>query len=354
MSALTAAVIGLRMGGGHANIYNNLSEYKLAGLCDIDEAVAQEASAKYGGVPYYADYKKMLDEIKPDVVCVATPNTLHCEMTLEAAARDSTKGIYCEKPIAVNMREARAMRDACEAKNIPLCIGHQRRMSAPYITMRDAIVNGLIGEVYLIRGICAGDFLSDGTHTVDSLMYLNGDHPAEWVLGQIYRGPFASEEEQKENRYAYNGKRFGHNTERGAISNIMFSNGVRAETVTGDQMLMKGRWYQDIEVFGSKGRLWRNNDQSEPPVMINTTGEWVNLPFSVEDEKNYGLKAAHGLFAKTVCSGAKHPMDMETAMKGFDIVMGVYESARLNARVGFPLAQEEFPLDLMLKERGEF
>jgi predicted dehydrogenase len=295
----------------------------------------------------------MLDEVKPDIVNISTPNELHCIMTIEAAKRGA-KGIYCEKPIAVNYGDARAMSDACAAKGIPLCIGHQRRMSAPYVTMRDAIVNGAIGEVYLMRGICAGDFLSDGTHTVDSLMFLNGDSEAEWVLGQIYRGPFASEEEQKANKYAYNGRRFGHSTERGAISSIMFKNGVRAETITGDQMLMKNRWYQDIEIFGSKGRLWRNNDQSDPPVMINTTGEWVGLPFTTEDDNNYGLVCAHRLFAETVGSGASHPMSMEIAMRGFEIVMGVYESARLNARIQFPLAQDAFPLDLMLNERGEF
>jgi len=340
------------MGGGHASVYAKLPEYKLAAVCDIDEKLAQETSAKYNNIPYYTNYTEMLDKINPDVVCVATPNMLHCEMTVQAVERGA-KGVYCEKPIAVNMRDAKIMRDAAAKKGVPLVIGHQRRMSAPYMTMKKAVDDGLIGDVYLMRGICAGDFLSDGTHTIDSLTYLNGDCGVKWVLGQIYRGAFASEEEQKANKYAYNGKRFGHNTERGAISSFQLSNGVRCETVTGDQMLMPGRWYQDIEIFGSKGRLWRNNDQSAPPVMINTAGEWVEQPL-IEDDVNYGLPAAHRLFADTVLNGAKHPMSMENAMKGFEVVMAVYESARLNARIELPLMQEEFPLDLIIKERGEF
>ena len=357
---LNAAVVGLRMGAGHVSAYCKLPEYNLAAVCDINQDLAKKISAESGGAPYYTNYIEMLEKTKPDVVCVATPNTLHCEMTVQAIERGA-KGVYCEKPVAVNMREAKLMRAAAAKKNIPLVIGHQRRVSAPYITMRKAVTNGLIGEVYLIRGICAGDFLSDGTHTIDSMLYLNGDCGVEWALGQIYRGPKASAEEQAANRYAYTGNRFGHNTERGAISSFGLSNGVRCETISGDQLLMPGRWYQDIEIFGSAGRLWRNNDQSEPALRINsanTGGEWAELPVSGGLEGDpYGLLNAHKLFAETVSCGANnppHPMSIENAMPGFETVMAIYESARLNARIQFPLKQEEFPLDLIIKERGEF
>ena len=352
---LTAAVVGLNMGRGHISAYHKLPEYKLAAVCDINEELAKKVSSEYDHVSYYTDYIEMLEKVKPDVVCVATPNNLHCEMTIQAIDHGA-KGVYCEKPIAVNMREAKMMQNAAMKKNIPLVIGHQRRVSEPYITMRNAIKDGLIGEVYLMRGICAGDFLSDGTHTIDSLLYLNGDCDVQWVLGQIYRGPFASEEEQKANRYAYVGKRFGHNVERGAISSFQLSNGVRCETISGDQLLMPGRWYQDIEIFGSSGRLWRNNDQSNPPVRINTKGEWVELPLIDKIDGDSGLIHGHRLFADTVLNGngTNHPMSMENAMRGFEVVMAIYESARLNARIEPPLLQEEFPLDLMMKERGEF
>jgi predicted dehydrogenase len=353
MSALRVAVVGLRMGYGHASVYANLPEYKLAALCDIDEEWAKEKSAEFGGIPYYTSYVEMLDKEKPDIVNISTPNNLHCEMTLQAAER-GVKGIYCEKPIAMNMKEARAMQDACKAKGIPLVVGHQRRLSEPYTTMRKAIDDGLIGDVYLMRGICAGDFLSDGTHTVDSLMYLNGDSPVEWVLGQIYRGPHASEEEQQKNKFAYVGKRFGHNVERGAMSSFQLANGVRCETISGDQMLMPGRWYQDIEVFGSKGRIWRNNDGCEPPVRINTCGEWKELPLISNWDGDSGLIHAHKMFADTVRTGAAHGLSMDVAMIGFEIVMSVYESARLNARIIPPLTQGSFPLDLMLQTRGDF
>lgn len=356
MKELTAVVVGLNMGKGHASAYAKLPEYNLAAVCDLNEELAKKAAADFGNINYYTNYTEMLEKVNPDVVCVATPTKLHCEMTVQAIERGA-KGVYCEKPIAINMREAKIMQAAAEKKGVALAIGHQRRVSSPYMTMKKAIKDGLIGEVYLMRGICAGDFLSDGTHTIDSLMYLNDDCAVQWVLGQIYMGAFATEEEQKANKYAYVGKRFGHNVERGAISSFQLENGVRCETLSGSHMLMPGRWYQDIEVFGSAGRLWRNNDQSNPPVKINTAksnGEWVELPLIDSTETDYGLGNAHRLFADMVQNGAKHPMSMANAMKGFEIVMAIYESARLNARIELPLLQDEFPLDLMINERGVF
>ncbi|MCL2741658.1 MAG: Gfo/Idh/MocA family oxidoreductase [Oscillospiraceae bacterium] len=352
MDKLRAAVVGLRMGWGHVDSYVNLPEFELAAVCDLDAGLAADVSAKSGGVPTYTDYKRMLEEVRPDVVAVATPNNLHCEMTV-LAAEMGAKGIYCEKPMAVCMREARKMRDACAAKGAKLVIGHQRRVSKPYMTMKKAIDDGMVGDVYLVRGLCSGDFLSDGTHTVDSLMYLNDDSDVEWVLGQVYRGPLATEEERAKSPYAYIGRRYGHNTERGAISSFQLANGVRCETVTGDQMKMPERWYQDIEVFGSAGRLWRNNDQSDPPVKVNVNGKWEALPLIEGERDDHGLYRAHMLHAESIHSGADHPMSVDRALKGFEVTMSIYESARLNARIVPPLRQDEFPLDLMMAEKGQ-
>jgi hypothetical protein len=66
------------------------------------------------------------------------------------------------------------------------------------------------------------------------------------------------------------------------------------------------------------------------------------------------LETAHKLFADTILNGTENPMALETAMSGFEVVMSIYESARLNARIELPLAQDEFPLDLMIQDRGDF
>jgi len=353
MEKLTVAVVGLNMGLGHVNSYANLPEYELAAICDINLELAKDISDKYNNVPYYNNYTDMLRIIKPDVVCVATPTALHCEMTLEAIGA-GVKGVYCEKPIAINMREARAMDAASNKSGTQIVVGHQRRVSAPYRTMKKVIADGMIGDIYLARGMCAGDILSDVTHTIDSLLYFNNDCDIEWLLGQIYRGKKASREEYEKDKYTYIGTRFGHNIEKGAMACFQLSNGVRCEIFSGRQMLMPGRVYQDIEVFGSAGRIWRNNDSANPQLQINTKGFWEEYPvYHANYDNDSGVNNAHKLFAQTILEGKPHPLCIANAMRGFEAVMAIFESARTTAIIEMPLRQDEYPLDVLLRERGD-
>ena len=343
---LRAAVVGLRMGAYHAEAYATLPEYELAALCDLSQPLLEQVAAGTGCCALYEDYDRMLKEARPDVVCVTTPNNLHETMTLKAVAA-GVRGVYCEKPIAMGLGAARRMGQACGNAGIPLVIGHQRRVSAPYRKMREIIASGELGDVTLMRGSCPGDMLSDGTHTMDSLLFLNGGCAVSWVLAQVYRGRKATAEELAVNPWLYCGTRYGHNVEEGAIATVQFANGVRAEIMTGT-MWQPSLGYQNMDVFGSKGRLLRAGDGADPAVAINTGGRWLAVP--VADDDDGGLKEAHRLFARTVLDGAAHPMGISEALPGFEAVMAVYESARLNGRVELPLGQEDFPLDLMLRE----
>lgn len=335
------------MGAHHAAAYAALSEFELAALCDLSWPLLRQAESDTGCTALYDDYGRMLSEVRPDVVCIATPNSLHEPMVLQAVTA-GVRGIYCEKPISMNLGAARRMARFCADGGIPLVIGHQRRVSSPYRRMRQVIASGEIGEVTLMRGSCPGDFLSDGTHTVDSLLYLNGDCPIRWALAQIYRGRKATAEQLAANPWLYCGTRYGHNVEEGAIATFAFENGVRAEVQTGT-MWQPALGYQNIEVFGTRGRLLRAGDGADPAVQINTDGRWRAVP--PDGPEDDGLIEAHRLFAETVLRGREHPMGIDTAMQGFEAVMAVYESARRNERIDFPVGQEEFPLDLMLAEK---
>ena len=55
-------------------------------------------------------------------------------------------------------------------------------------------------------------------------------------------------------------------------------------------------------------------------------------------------------FAKTIRQGAPHPLCGESALRGLEVLMALYESARTNARIELPLRQEALPLELMIEE----
>jgi len=351
---LRGVVVGCRMGRGHARAMTAVEDYELVAVCDLIEKAAR-AAAEGTAAAVYTDYATMLAETKPDVVAVATPNDLHADFTAQAVEAGA-RGVYCEKPMATCMAEARGMVDVCREKGVALAVNHQRRTSVPYVTMRRLIEDGAIGDLYLIRGACAGDILSDGTHTVDSLLHLAGDAEVKWVLGQVFRDPPDPAEPKGSGYHASGGWRFGHPIESGGMTTFEFATGVRAEMLTGAARF-PNRPYQDIEAFGTKGRLWRSGDAAEPALLIcdEQAGGWREAPLDgtpAEQDKSGVMARSFAAFARMIREGAYHPLCAENALRGFEVVMASYESARLRKRIELPLEQDEFPLQLMV-DAGE-
>lgn len=344
---LRAVVVGCNMGRNQAAALAASPEYELAAVCDLNGETASQVSAKSGNPAVYTDYEKMLDEVRPEAVVIATPNITHAPFA-QMAAEAGARGIYCEKPMATNLGDARRMVQLCGERGVTLVVGHQRRMSAVYGKLRELVDGGAIGDLRLIRGSCAGDLLSDGSHTVDSMLYLIHDRPVRWAFGQICRKPGVSPEIAAAQRYAFTGRRYGHAVESGAIAHFEFEGGIRGELLTGD-MQLPGGGYQDIEIIGSTGRLWRRGDRSDPPLLISDSaaGGWRAVP--VEEESNAAVFAGvFGAMADSILSGSPHPMDGAIALRGLEMLIAVFESARLRSVIEFPLTQEAFPLELMI------
>ncbi len=345
---LRGVVVGCRMGAAHAGAMARRPEYELVAVCDRDEATARKAADRTGGPRVYTDYTRMLAETRPDVVAIATPNDSHAALT-EQAAEAGARGVYCEKPMATCLREARRMVEACRARGTALAVNHQRRVSAAYVTMRRLIAERAIGDLYLLRGTCAGDVLSDGTHTVDLLLHLAGDPEVTWVLGQVYRERPDPAAPRGMGYDASGGWRYGHPIENGALASLQLASGVRAEVLTGG-MWFPGRRYQDIEAFGTEGRLWRAGDQADPPLLMQDrqAGGW--RPVALDPVADGDMGEAYRLFARTVETGEPHPLGADNALRGFEVVMAIYESARLRARLDLPLQQDRYPLEVMIEE----
>ncbi len=347
---LKTVVVGCRRGRSHAVPIAALDSFELVGLCDLDRDAAESLAAETCSPPVFTDYDEMLSKTDPDVVAVSVPTALHSEYVLKALDR-GVKGIVCEKPVARNLDEARKMVQASGDRGVPLIFQHQRRLSDPFLTMRRLIANGAIGELQLIRTSCAGQVTTDGTHSVDLIFHLAGDPAPEWVFGQIHRLPPGPDEPRAQGGKASGGYRYGHPIEDGAMALIEFESGVRAELLCGDVRL-PGRGYQDIEVFGTGGRLWRASDRAEIPLQIqDASGGWREVPLDEAPfESTDPDTRSYELLADTVTFGAVHPLNSRTALREFEVVMGVYESARLNSRIEFPIKQGRFPLEMMIED----
>ena len=117
---MRVAIIGLGViGKVHYTVISE-SEQSLVAVCDIDESKMEGyACARF------TDYRKMLDEVKPDVVHVCTPHYLHAEMVVYALERNIS--VLCEKPLCINNEQMEMILQAEKKSNAILGVCHQNR-----------------------------------------------------------------------------------------------------------------------------------------------------------------------------------------------------------------------------------
>jgi predicted dehydrogenase len=343
------AVVGCHgIGKTHAAAVAAAERVELCALCDVVEEEAKALSAETGGTPVYADLTKMLTEESPDIVTLSVPTSVHAALAVQAADA-GVRGIYCEKPMASSLGEARKMLDAADRNGAVLLVNHQRRMRNDVGFMRRLADEGAVGEVQEVRASCAGDVLTDGTHAIDSLRFLTDDRPADWLIAQINHAPIVEGRPLGKGVVNVGGHRYRHGVpiESGAIASWQIADGPRAQLLTGDCRLDKP--YQYYEVIGSEGRIFRPADKGDHTLFMNgpRTGgrtEPVEVPADGDE-----ISRSYNKLVDSLETGAPHPLDGHLGFAALEIIMAVYESARLGATVSFPLAQKDYPMALMVE-----
>ena len=139
-------------GHGIDTMWLQLPETTIAAVADADPAGLAGAQKKLGGIPGFADYRKMLAETKPDIVAVG-PRFVdeHHDMIL-AAVEAGARGIYVEKPFCRTPAEADAIVAACEKRNVKLAIAHRNRYHPALATVAALVKDGAIGRLLELRG----------------------------------------------------------------------------------------------------------------------------------------------------------------------------------------------------------
>ncbi|HNR06365.1 MAG TPA: Gfo/Idh/MocA family oxidoreductase [Saprospiraceae bacterium] len=151
------AVIGFNSRGkDHISNFMKLANVEVAGLCDVDKKVLQSTAAdfekKYGKKPKIAqDMRTLFDDKDIDAVSIATPNHWHALATVWAC--QAGKDVYVEKPASHDFNEGRIMIRAAEKYQRIVQNGIQLRSSAAIQEAIQHLRNGLIGNVYMARGV---------------------------------------------------------------------------------------------------------------------------------------------------------------------------------------------------------
>jgi predicted dehydrogenase len=152
------AIVGLRgRGQDHMNGFSVIPGVQIVALCDVDENVLAERASqleKKTGRPLkrVRDMRELFDDKTIDAVSFATPNHWHALGGIWAM--EAGKHTYIEKPCSHNLWEGRQLVKAARKYN-RLCQHGTQGRSAPAIQEAiQKIRQGVIGNVYMARGLC--------------------------------------------------------------------------------------------------------------------------------------------------------------------------------------------------------
>jgi predicted dehydrogenase len=143
-----------RQGSGDMRGFLNNPDVRVLAICDVQQANRERSETlvnnRYGSKECvtYNDYREVLDRRDIDVVLIATGERWHPLIAVEAA--NAGKHMYCEKPLALSVAEAKAVREAVNRNGVAFQFGTQQRSSFMYRQAVELVRNGRIGQLKTI------------------------------------------------------------------------------------------------------------------------------------------------------------------------------------------------------------
>jgi len=129
--------------------YKEAGGFKVIAVADLIPERRQKLIADTGATREYVDAKDLINDKQIDAVSICLPNFLHAPMTI--AALKAGKHVMCEKPPAMNVKEAKQIEKAAEKAKKVVMYSVQRRFGGAELAAKQAIEKGYAGEVYHAR-----------------------------------------------------------------------------------------------------------------------------------------------------------------------------------------------------------
>ena len=286
INRLRAGIIGTGfIGPVHVEALRRLG-VPVRALCETPERVA--GAAECLGIPEaFTDYRELLRSPNVDVVHIAAPNRLHCEMA--TAALKAGKHVICEKPLAMSTRETARIVKAAKASHAILAVNYNVRFYAAVLQLRHAVANGELGRIIHVNGAYMQDWLikdtdynwrllpqeggrlravSDiGTHWMDTVSFILNSRIAA-VLADLSifhkrrRRPMGElrtfAKAQRKVRYT------DYEVETEDFANVLleFANGARGNLAV-SQVAAGRKNCIRLEIYGSKKSAWWCSEEPE-------------------------------------------------------------------------------------------
>lgn len=167
----------------HAHAISAHTRFELLGMSDIDSRVGKREAKKWRTC-FYADNDRMLSEIRPDVVVIASPDETHAEMIM-LALQYSPKLIICEKPVVAKQEELSQLKEVIKKFEIPVIVNFSRRFDATTVRLGEELQKRTYGRVISANGTYTNGVLHNGSHLLDLARFFFGEIKEVKGLGTV-------------------------------------------------------------------------------------------------------------------------------------------------------------------------
>jgi myo-inositol 2-dehydrogenase/D-chiro-inositol 1-dehydrogenase len=288
-------------GGVHAANLRGDERVEISAIFDVDPA-------RCSGIPV-ANFQELLD--CSDAIYITAPNTRHTEMALEALREG--KHVFCEKPMATTVEDARRVLDAANSSRTVFQMGHNRRFTPVYKRLKELLIESpphtahikmnrgeLLKPVWTGDDSVTGGFLYETPiHMFDMMRFQFGEIGG---LDARLSGP---------NDFSML---------------IKFVSGMHATFVTSAD----AGWffpYERVEVFGRYSTIETSEIESLS-YRLGLDSETVTEDFrSVPVAKRFGFEEEDRLFVDAVLSGGPPPVTAFDGYRSVELVCACYQSA---------------------------
>lgn len=324
------------------------NELEIVAVCDVLEEKMEELLAKYGlekdeSIKRYTDYKKMVDELKPDLISIATESGIHAEIALHCI--DKGVNLIIEKPMAMSIEDANKIINLAEEKNVKVSACHQNRFNVAIQKLRKAVESGRFGKLshgsihvrwnrnagYYEQAPWRGTWEQDGGALMNQCIH--GIDLLRWMIGDEIEEIYGATRQQFHDYLE---------AEDVGMAVIKFKNGAIG-TIEGTTNVFPKNLEETLYIFGENGTVKIGGTST------NNIDVWDFAVETEEDQQNKGLEEetsnVYGnghtsLFADVmdaIENDRKPYVDAVAGRNALEVVLSIYKSQKTAMPVKLPL-----------------
>lgn len=321
---------------------------EIAAVCDILPEAMENLLSKHGletetSIARYTDYVAMLDEVKPELVSIATESGIHAEIAL--ACIDRGVHVIIEKPMAMCMADADEIIRCSEEKHVKVCACHQNRFNIAVQKMRTALEAGRFGRLshgsihvrwnrntgYYTQAPWRGTWAQDGGCLMNQCIH--GIDLLRWMMGDEVEEVYGTTRQQFHDYLE---------AEDVGMAVVKFKNGA-VGTIEGTTNVYPKNLEETLYLFGEKGTVKVGGTST------NNIDVWDFADETEADAENKNLKEVTSnvygnghtsLFADMIEAIQKDRSPYVDAVAGrnaLEMILAIYKSQKTGLPVKLPL-----------------